>query len=197
MARDVVTLRQTLGPPTYARRVGPLTCTILVVLSGLPGTGKSHFARELALRVPFLVLESDRLRKALVSQPQYTPGESSRLFAACHRLVEEYLAEGRRVLFDATNLMESHRQPLCHIADRLGVQLVLVRFTAPRKVVRRRLVERASGLHAADYSDADWPAYCRLLPTEERITRKHFTVGSDEDAARVLKQLIRLVKASG
>ena len=197
MLKDAATLRRTVEAGDNSVPAGTPTSPFLLVLSGLPGTGKTHFARALASRGSFLVLESDRLRKALAPRPKYTPGESSRLFAACHRLVEEYLAEGQRVIFDSTNLTQAHRQPLYHITDRLKVTLILVRFTASREVVRRRLAERASGPHANDYSDANWLVYYRMLPTEEPIARKHFTVGSDEDASAVLERVLRLAEAQG
>lgn len=196
LQRDIATLRRALELDGKLFQALPQTRPFLVILSGLPGTGKSYFARELARHLPFLVLESDRLRKALVAAPKYTPGESSRLFAACHRLTEEYLAEGQRVLFDATNLMEAHRQPLYHLADRMGVPLLVVRLTAPGGIVRRRLSARVSRLHPEDHSDADWLVYCRMLPTEEPISRKHLIVDSSLDIATALEQIVRLVNTT-
>ena len=89
--RDVAVLRATLDGDLQVLGLYGMSVPLLVILSGLPGTGKSHFARELTNRVPFLVIESDRLRKVLVRHPQYTAGEHARVFAACHHLIEEYL----------------------------------------------------------------------------------------------------------
>ena len=50
----------------------PRTSPALVVLSGLPGSGKSHFCRRLISRYPMAHLESDALRKALCGQPTYS-----------------------------------------------------------------------------------------------------------------------------
>jgi predicted kinase len=197
LPRDAARLREVLERDDVAGKGKLAGRPFLVALSGLPGTGKSYFARRLTQRVPFLVLESDRLRKALVAQPNYSPGEHSRVFAACHLLIGEYLAQGRRVLFDATNLTESFRRPLYHIADRLDVPLTLVRLTASRKTVRRRLAERAGGLHAGDNSDADWLVYCRLSPYEEPIQRRHFDVDSSGDISPVIEEIARIVSGGG
>ena len=169
----------------------------LVMLSGLPGTGKSYFARELVKRVPFLVLESDRLRKALVPDPKYTPNEHSRVFAACHLLLEEYLGQGRRVLFDAANLTEKIRQPVYQMAGRASAPLVVIRFIAPEDTVRRRLAERAAGLDPGNYSDAGWLVHTRLRPGQQPIQREHLTVDTSRDIEPALEEIARLVHAGG
>tara|TARA_B100000315_G_scaffold255968_1_gene300716 strand:- start:498 stop:1055 length:558 start_codon:yes stop_codon:yes gene_type:complete len=165
------------------------------VLSGLPGTGKSYFAGELAQLVPFQVLGSDQIRKLLVPRPRYTRGEHARVFGACHLLIETYLAQGCRVLYDATNLTESSRRPLYLICERLAVPLVLVRFTAPVETVRRRLAERAMKPHPSDHSDADWLVYSRLSSHEEPIRRRHFTVDTSGGRSPVLAEIARLAGA--
>lgn len=166
----------------------------MIVLSGLPGTGKSHFAKELGKRLPLLVLESDRLRKVLAPNPKYTRGESARLFAACHLLIEEYLLQGRLVLLDATNLTEGFRQPLYEIADRVSVPVFLARLTASREIVRRRLSDRGAGMHPSDYSDAGWRIYSRMYPHEEAIARPHLNVDSSGDISAALDEVVRLVR---
>ncbi len=38
---------------------------VLIMLCGLPATGKSYLARRLVERVPFVIVETDFVRKAL------------------------------------------------------------------------------------------------------------------------------------
>ena len=174
-----------------ARMSGGAGMPRLLVLAGLPGSGKSHFARRVVERAPFLVVETDRLRKALTARPRYTKGENRRLFAACHLLVEEFLGCGVPVLFDATNLTHRSRQPFYRIAESLGVPLAVVEVTAPRETVRRRLSAREAGLDAESNSDAGWLVYCRMVPVWEPVSREHLTVDTSTDITPALGRVER------
>ena len=196
-AQDVALLRRVIDAEIRKRRLARPEAPFLVVLCGLPGTGKSHFARELSRRTPFLSLGSDRLRKTLVSRPTYDREEHLRVFVAAHRLLEDLLRDGWRVIFDATNLTERIREPLYNMAQRLQVPLALVWFTAPLRTVRRRLADRESGRTYDEYSDAGWPVYCRLSPGAEPISRPHYAVDSSRDITPVLERLAGLVREGG
>lgn len=188
LAQDAASLRTVLdresGDPGGSA-CGP----VLVALCGLPGTGKSHFARELVKRKHMLVLETDRLRKILVAKPKYTPGEHRRVFRVCYLLIDEYLGHGKKVLFDATNLTEDFRQPIYHIAEQRNARLVMVAFTSPVAVVRDRLAERSSGRDPAGYSDATWRIHSRMRPYEEPVQRDHLLVDSSKDITHALDQV--------
>jgi len=164
---------------------------VLVVVSGLPGTGKSHFSRKLAEQLPSLVLESDALRKRLFLSPSYSGQESRRLFYACHHLIDELLRSGISVILDATNLVEQHRERLYRIADTLMVKLMIVQVEAPRDLVRERLERRTPGADLEDYSDADWGVYQRMETRAERIRRNYFAVDTSRDIAPVIDKIVR------
>jgi predicted kinase len=166
----------------------------LVALCGLPGTGKSHFAAALAAHIPCLALGSDRLRKILVPEPRYTREEHARVFRAAHALLESLLAQGHRVVFDATNLTERAREPLGEIAARVGVPLLLVQFHAPPTLVRQRLARRSRGEINDTWSDADWRIYCRLYPGQEPVTGPHIFVDSSRSIEPALREVARLLE---
>ena len=198
LLQDVKVLRQQLNHDTAGLPVSQGQ-PILVVLCGLPGTGKTYFAREVSKHVPFCVLESDRVRKALVPKPKYTPGEHSRVFNACHYLIDEYLSNGLRVLFDATNLTEKFRLPLRQISQRQNARLVLVHLVAPRLLIRQRLQGREelweSGMRTDGYSDAGWLIYCRMAPYEEPVEGAHLWVDTSEDISSTVDDVVRLATA--
>ena len=189
LVSDVERLIKSLG-----QLPDPMAEPAFIVVSGLPGTGKSYFCNRLAERLPFVILESDALRKTLFPSPSYSRQESSRLFQACHLLIERLLKKGIQIILDATNLSERHRERLYSIADRLGGKLILVRVEAPPEVVRERLKARQEGTYTASKSDADWEVYQRMKLTVQKIQRNHFVVDTSRDIAPVLNKIIREVR---
>jgi predicted kinase len=167
----------------------PVAKPFLIVVSGLPGTGKSYFCRQLAQRLPAIILESDDLRKALFPSPGYSAAESARLFRACHHLMERLLGTGISLIFDATNLSEHNREYLYRIAERLGIKLVLVRVEAPPELVYQRLKERRGDSESS--SDADWKVYQRMKPQAQRIRRRHYAVDTSRDITPVIDKIVR------
>ena len=170
---------------------------LLVAMCGLPGTGKSYFAAKLTERVPFLILETDRLRKVLVERPKYTTGEHRRVFNSCYHLINHYLINGYSVLFDATNLNEEFRSYLYDISKSTGAPLALVHVTAPQDTVRRRLKERKSDRHANTYSDAGWLIYTRMIPVEEPVQRDHYALDTSKNINSVLDRVVEWAESGG
>ncbi len=189
LVSDVQRLTESLG-----QLPEPMVEPAFIVVSGLPGTGKSYFCNKLAERLPFVILESDALRKALFLPPSYSPQESSRLFRVCHLLIETLLKKGIPLILDATNLSERYRERLYNIADRLDVKLVLVRVEAPAEVVRERLKARREGANLGNKSDADWEVYQRMKPAVQKIRRNHYAVDTSRDITPVLDKIVREVK---
>jgi predicted kinase len=184
---DVLRLTESLG------HLGePVVNPVFIIISGLPGTGKSYFSNKLAEKLSIIVLESDALRKILFPSPTYTLEESTRLFQTIHLLLEKLLKKGISVILDATNLSERHRQRLYNITDRLNVKLILVRVEAPPAVVQERLKAREKGL-VQSKSEAGWDVYERMQPTVEKIRRTHYAVDTSRDIAPVLNKIAREV----
>ncbi|HLF70817.1 MAG TPA: ATP-binding protein [Dehalococcoidia bacterium] len=151
----------------------------LVVCVGLPGTGKSTFARRLAAETGAIVLESDVLRRRLVDSPTFSASESVRLFRALHEAAQRLLQRRYSVIFDATSLRERDRTPLYEIAAATGANLIVLRFDAPEAVVEARLEAR----DARDASSADMAVYNQLRHFEEELLHEHLLVDTSDSVA--------------
>ena len=139
----------------------------LLLLSGLPGTGKSHLAAAIAARHPVAVVRTDEVRKVLFPQPTYSGGESGAVYLACYALIERLLADGYTTVFDATNLTRAGRQRARATAARAGAATLTLFTTAGQETVVRRLRRRTSGGSKSFSSDADWSVYEKLARTVE------------------------------
>jgi uncharacterized protein len=159
---------------TELEEPGRKPCLLLV--TGLPGTGKSRLARGLAESAGFSVVRSDVVRKDLASLPSqrqtppqlreslYTREWNERTYAECLSKAGRLLFEGRRVLVDATFREEQNRQTFLKAAVQWGVPSAILLCQAEPETVRKRLENRQE-----DASDADWSVYLQLAANWEKV----------------------------
>lgn len=165
---------------------------VLILMSGLPGSGKSYLSERVASELSAVVIESDRLRKALFPKPTYSAQESALVHRACQRTMRWLLCKGVRVIFDATNLVEFQREMLYHLAESSGARLLIVRVVAPEEVIRERLAQRNADAHSA--SDADWRIYRRMSKREQTIRRPYLCIDTSEDIDAAVRKIARAVR---
>ena len=164
-----------------------VTHPAFIVLSGLPGSGKSYFSHQLAEKIPVVVLESDALRKILFPEPSYTARESGLLFESIHVLIDKLLGSGRSVVLDATNLSEDNREILYRIADHQAARLVIIYLEAPDETIKERLSQRLA--EPDNLSDADWTVYRRMVASVEKIKRRHYVVNTAQDISPAIDKI--------
>jgi len=165
----------------------------LIMLSGLPGTGKSTLCRKLREHLPVVVVESDAVRMTLFARPTFSVEESERVFDVVHLAIAGLLKKGLPVVMDATNLMERHRATVYGIAEACGLPLIIVRVEAAPAVVKERLEQRAAS-NSAPYA-ADWEVYRRMRFRRERISRGHIGVNTSKGLDQALEAIVAAVES--
>lgn len=161
---------------------------VLVLLSGVPGSGKTTLAGRLCERLGAVHVESDAIRRQLFPEPAYTPAEHGAVFARAEALAADALGEGKVVVVDATNLARRDRRRFLRLGERAG-GVVAVRVTAPEEVVRRRLARPREG-----YSQAGVEVFERMLGRAEPFEVPAVVVDTRFDLEPTVALVARLVE---
>lgn len=159
-------------------RAGAVT---LVLIGGLPGTGKSALAGALADRLGFTVLNSDRIRKELAGIPAerkspapysagiYSPSWTERTYQELLHRAAELLSHGESVIADASWISADHRASAAATADGVAADIVQLQCTAPAELTARRMSSRTASASDADPMVAEKMAAAQA-PWPEAIT---------------------------
>lgn len=144
----------------------------LVLVAGLPGTGKSRLADDLERQAGLTWIRADAVRKELagidplasghdaIEAGIYTAAWNDRTYGECLARADRLLEAGGRAIVDASFKEERRRREFIDHARRLGVRVRLLCCVAPPEAIRTRLAERT-----ADPSDADWHIYEHAVRT--------------------------------
>lgn len=182
------------------------TKPILVLLYGLPGSGKSHFARNISEELECAVIHSDRIRGELFEEPMFDQQEDAIVKHLMEYMTEEFLNAGVSVVFDTNALRRSQRLQLREMARKKHTKTVLIWFQIDADAALARLRSRdrrtADDKFAQDYDQEEFRRYAAKMqhPTAAEdyvvVSGKH-TFNSQK--AAFFKKLIELgyVNTSG
>lgn len=164
---------------------------MLVMVTGLSGTGKSTLASQIARHTGFVHLSSDAVRKELAGlSPDerrkepfgrgiYSEDFTEKTYDALIRRASDLLEKGRSVIADATFGKRRHLMTARDAARGHGAVSRVVECTAESSTIRERLLRRGAR-PGGDASDADWEIYLRQKALFEEIAGPHATARAEE-----------------
>ena len=81
----------------------------LFVMVGLPASGKSTYAKNLALKYNAKIFSSDKLREELLNDVN-NQDHNADIFTELHRRIKNHLSSGGNAIMDATNISSKKRR---------------------------------------------------------------------------------------
>jgi predicted kinase len=136
----------------------------LVLIGGLPGTGKSTVARSLGEEPGWIVLRSDEVRKELAGveastheevafkEGLYRPDVTAATYSALIERAQSLIEHGYSVILDASWSSDRWREAAARTAREYSAGLIQIRCDAPAVIADQRIAARSR--RGDDPSDA-------------------------------------------
>jgi aminoglycoside phosphotransferase family enzyme/predicted kinase len=137
----------------------------LVLIGGLPGSGKSTVAAGVAHELGWGILRSDEVRRGMFvpdggdappfGSGRYAPGLTAKVYTALLTRSEKQLLRGESVILDASWIDARWREAARDVAQRTGGDLVELCCVVRTDVAERRIAQRLSeGLDVSEATPA-------------------------------------------
>jgi predicted kinase len=170
---------------------------MLIAMAGLPGTGKSSLARQLARDLSGVILNKDEIRAALFppSWIEYSTKQDDFCMSILFQVASYLLSENpnRYVILDGRTF--SYRYQVLELdqaAEKLNIPLKIIECVCSDETARRRLERDVpEGRHPAD--NRDYALYLSIKARFEPIREPKLVVNTDNDFADCVKLCISYI----
>lgn len=147
----------------------------MILICGLPGSGKSFFASRLAAKLNADYISSDRVRKELLATGRYSFEDKLRIYRRMAERAGALVRQGKDVVMDATFHHHSMRELFTRAAlqNRCPVRFIVI--VASDALVKERLSRPRTD------SEADLGVYQTIKAQFEKLTQPHLRLQSEAD----------------
>lgn len=147
-----------------------------VIVMGLPGTGKTYFAKRLADKIGAVHLTSDELRMKLIPERSYSKSEKATVYEQLLFETLETLSSGQSVVVDATFYLKRFRKEFVTGITGLGIYPRIICIRAKEQTVRERMQIKRSD------SEADFEVYKLVRDIFEPVAENKLVLNTDSDS---------------
>jgi len=176
-------------------RIDYLPEPMLIIFGGLPGTGKTALARELARQIGAVNLRIDSIEQAILNSGLMSPPINEAGYLAAYAIAEDNLRIGRMVVADSVNSLAVTRDAWLAVAGRAQVGAVEIEVVCSNAEEHRRRVETR-------VSDMKLPGWRDVLSREYHAwEREHIVIDtagrSVEQNVEAIRMLLDSLKTAG
>jgi len=147
---------------------------MVVIVFGLPGSGKSYFAERIAKKIEADYVNSDRLRKEMFSVRTYSEQEKAAVYNAMLERMKDAVKQNRNIVLDAT-FHNNETRKLFTGEVKEKDRICFIEITADENLTRQRLKK------PREYSEADFEVYKLIRRQWEPLNEPHLVLNSTDE----------------
>lgn len=162
---------------------------ILVIVFGLPGSGKSFFAERLASHLNATYINTDRVRRSVRESSTYSLEEKLLVYKEMATQAKRAILDDKPVVVDGTFYKPAMVELFNGMATDLSVPVFFIEVTAEEALIRERLkVPRK-------YSEADFAVYEKIRREFERVEVPHLRLQStNNNIETMIRQAVEYIR---
>jgi predicted kinase len=161
---------------------------LIVLICGLPGTGKTFLSNKLSQYINSTVLSTDKIRKELIQKPTYTPWERALIYDVLFLLAKYLHYSGINCILDGTFNMEKSRREIKDLLNLSNDQFYIIECICPEDLIITRLLLRKD-----DYSDATVSIYLKMKKIYEPVRQKHISINTSKSVYKNIDRILRYI----
>jgi hypothetical protein len=146
----------------------------LLLITGLPGSGKTTFAIALAKHLEYSHFNSDMLRAELGRKGRYDAASKELIYNSLLTRVTAALETGSSVIVDATFYKKQLRSPFEELGAQFKVPVIWIVLHAAEQNIKERVAQDRP------YSEADYEVYLHVKENYEALDQVHLNFWTDQ-----------------
>ncbi|MEO8961144.1 MAG: ATP-binding protein [Ginsengibacter sp.] len=149
---------------------------MIVIVFGLPGSGKSYFASRFAKMINAGYVNSDKLRKEMFTERVYSDKEKKVVYDTMLEQMKKAVQQNNNLVLDGTFHKKDTRKLFVEEIQMLGEdEILFIEVWADEEIIRERVKK------ARPYSEADFKVYQFINQHNEPLDEPHLVLQSTND----------------
>ncbi len=148
---------------------------MVIIVFGLPGTGKTYFSEHLAASIDAKHLNTDKIRVQYKKEGKYDKETKQFIYDKLGDKAVSFLQNGENVILDGTFYSQKKRDQIIHKIKSVQDKIYFIEVKANENIVRSRLNQKRN------YSEADFKIYKKIERKFEPLLKDHLILWSDNE----------------